>query len=421
MNVASIYFYLQEFALIYPLFMAYLWMIGGIYYYFHWERAGRQRVDQPPISDDAPPVSIIVPAHNESYAIVETIESLKRLEYPEFEIIVVNDGSTDDTAEIINRYAEAGEIRAIHLSTNQGKAAAMRTGTLASRHEILVCIDGDAVLDPHAVAWLARHFVSPRVGAVTGNPRVRTRSTLLGKIQVGEFSSIIGLIKRAQRIYGRVFTVSGVVAAFRKSALHRVGFWDLSKVTDDIDISWRLQMDHWSIRFESNALCWILMPETVKGLWRQRLRWAQGGVEVALDHTRSLFKWRRRHMWPVLIEFCLSFLWSYTMLILGVSLLVSQIINAPDLPRLSDWLPSWGGALIGATCLIQFGVSMVIDSRYEKGLFKYYYWIIWYPIAYWLINISTSIVALPKTLFSRRAARAVWVSPDRGEQFDEPR
>ena len=412
------YYVLQEFALIYPLFMAYLWMVGGIAYYYHWENRGRQAVSDPPPLEEYPGVSVIVPAHNESYGLVETIESLLALDYPTFEIIVVNDGSTDDTARIMDGFADRGLIRAIHLGSNQGKAAAMRVGTLASNHEILVCIDGDAILDKHAVKWMVRHFESPRVGAVTGNPRVRTRSTLLGKIQVGEFSSIIGLIKRAQRIYGRVFTVSGVVVAFRKTALFRVGFWDLNKLTDDIDISWRLQMQHWSIRFESNALCWILMPETLKGLWRQRLRWAQGGVEVVLQHGRSLMSWRRRHMWPVLAEFFLSILWAYGILILGVSLLLKQIIAIPALPNVAEWLPSWGGALIGVTCLLQFAISLIIDSRYEKGLSKFYFWIIWYPVAYWMLNVFTSIVALPKTLLRRRNRRAVWVSPDRGEQFD---
>jgi poly-beta-1,6-N-acetyl-D-glucosamine synthase len=416
-----LYRLLQEFALIYPLFMAYLWIVGGIYYFFHWERRGKHPVDQPPGLARYPGVSIIVPAHNESFALVETIESLLAQQYPDFEIIVVNDGSSDDTADIMDGYARRDAIRAIHLASNQGKAAAMRVGTLAARHEILVCIDGDAILDPHAVHWLARHFVDGhRVGAVTGNPRVRTRSTLLGKIQVGEFSSIIGLIKRAQRIYGRVFTVSGVVAAFRKSALVRVGFWDLNKLTDDIDISWRLQMDHWSIRFESNALCWILMPETLKGLWRQRLRWAQGGVEVALEHCRDLMHWRRRHMWPVLAEFCISVVWSYTMLVLGVSLLLGQLLDMPSLPDVGEWLPSWGGAFIGVTCLLQFAVSLAIDSRYEKGLARFYYWIIWYPVVYWLISVLTTLVALPRALFSRRNRRALWVSPDRGEQFHAP-
>jgi len=408
---------LQEFALVYPLFMAYLWIAGGIYYYFHWERRGRLAVDEPPALTSTPGVTVIVPAHNESLAIEETLASLAALRYPTVEVIVVNDGSSDDTAEILDRHAERGAIRVIHLASNRGKAAALRVGALAAQHEILVCIDGDAMLDPHALHWLVWHFNDgPRVGAVTGNPRVRTRSTLLGKLQVGEFSSIIGLIKRAQRIYGRIFTVSGVVAAFRRSALHEVGYWDPSKLTDDIDISWRLQMHHWAIRFESNALCWILMPETLKGLWRQRLRWARGGVEVIIEHAAGLMRWRRRHMWPVFAEFCISVLWSYTMLFLGLSLLLGQLLGLPELPRLEDWLPSWGGALIGATCLLQFAVSLLIDSRYEQGLSRYYFWIIWYPLAYWLISVATTIAAVPLTLLQRRS-QGTWQSPDRGEQF----
>ena len=94
----------------------------------------------------------------------------------------------------------------------------------------------------------------PHVGAVTGNPRIRTRSTLIGRIQVGEFSSIIGLIKRTQRIYGRVFTVSGVIAAFRRRALADVGYWSPDMITEDIDISWKLQLRHWDI-FSSRERC----------------------------------------------------------------------------------------------------------------------------------------------------------------------
>ncbi|WP_369521821.1 glycosyltransferase family 2 protein, partial [Escherichia coli] len=166
---------------------------------------------------------------------------------------------------------------------------------LAARSEYLVCIDGDAMLEEHALHWMVWHLVSGnRVGAVTGNPRIRNRSTLLGRLQVAEFSSIIGMIKRAQRVYGRIFTISGVIAGFRRTALHQVGWWSDDMVTEDIDISWRLQRAHWDIRYEPNALCFILMPETLKGLWRQRLRWAQGGVEVMLRHARSLLHWKER-------------------------------------------------------------------------------------------------------------------------------
>lgn len=168
----------------------------------------------------------------------------------------------------------------IHLAQNQGKAIALQAGAAAARSEFLVCIDGDALLDRDAAAYLvAPLLANPHVGAVTGNPRIRTRSTLIGRIQVGEFSSIIGLIKRTQRVYGRLFTISGVVAAFRKQALTDVGYWSQDMITEDIDISWKLQLKHWAIFFEPRALCWILMPETLRGLWKQRLRWAQGGAE----------------------------------------------------------------------------------------------------------------------------------------------
>jgi biofilm PGA synthesis N-glycosyltransferase PgaC len=211
----------------------------------------------------------------------------------------VNDGSNDETGCILDDMGrENSRLRVVHFETNQGKAMGLRMASLMAQGEFLICIDGDALLDPHAVCWMVRHFLTgPRVGAVTGNPRIRTRSTLLGKIQVGEFSAILGLIKRAQRVYGRVFTMSGVVSAFRKSALHHVGYWSIDMITEDIDISWRLQLSHWDIRFEPNALCWILMPETLAGLWKQRLRWAQGGSEVLLRYLHHMFHWRSRRMW----------------------------------------------------------------------------------------------------------------------------
>jgi biofilm PGA synthesis N-glycosyltransferase PgaC len=337
-------------------------------------------------------------------------------DYPEFEIIAIDDASTDETSRILNALANTNpEVRVIHFETNQGKAMGLRVGALAAQHEILVCLDGDALLDRHATRWLASHFVNgPRVGAVTGNPRVRNRSTLLGKIQVGEFSSIVGILKRAQRIYGRVFTVSGVVAAFRKAAVHQVGYWGLDVLTEDIDISWRLQLNHWDIRYEPNALCWILMPEKLRGLWRQRLRWAQGGLEVLVNHFRGLYGWRYRRMWIVAIELVVSTFWAYTMGMVFVLWTVGQFIDLPPPISNANIPPGWSGVLLGTMCLIQFAVSLTIDSRYEKKLGRVYYWLIWYPMVYWIIQVLTSIVALPRALMRPRGRRGLWTSPDRG-------
>jgi biofilm PGA synthesis N-glycosyltransferase PgaC len=396
--------------------MAYLWIVGGLIYYFHWEKSDSYNPEYAPILPSYPPVSIIVPCHNEGSDAQETIEYLLLQKYPNFEIIAVNDGSTDDTLDILLALAATHEqVRVINLEQNQGKAVALKTAALFSQNEYLICIDGDALLAPNATIWMMQHFLSgPRVGAVTGNPRIRTRSTLLGKIQVGEFSAIIGLIKRAQRIYGRIFTVSGVVAGFRKSALHRVGYWSNDMITDDIDISWKLQLDHWDIRFEPNALCWILMPETLRGLWRQRLRWAQGGAEVLLRYYKKLGLWKSRRMWGVYLEYLTSVFWSYTMMAVFVLWLLDWFIELPKELVIPTMIPSWGGLLLGITCLLQFAVSLIIDSRYEKGITRTYYWMIWYPLAYWIINVFTTVAGFIKAVLKKSNTRAVWVSPDRG-------
>ncbi|MDO3378869.1 poly-beta-1,6-N-acetyl-D-glucosamine synthase [Geoalkalibacter halelectricus] len=406
---------LLAFLFFYPLFMAYLWMIGAIYYYWRRERnqGGHQ---QEPKLREYPWVSLVVPCFNEGENVRDTIAALAAQTYPNFDIIAVNDGSSDDTGAILDELAQSyPQLRVLHFSENQGKAMGLRMAALSSPHEFLVCIDGDALLDPHATTWIMSHFVNgARVGAVTGNPRIRTRSTLLGKVQVGEFSAIIGMIKRAQRIYGRIFTVSGVVSGFRKAALHRVGYWSLDKVTEDIDISWKMQLNHWDIRFEPNALCWILMPETLRGLWKQRLRWAQGGYEVLLANLTGLFNWKRRRMWPVVLEFATSVIWSYSMLAVAVLWVLGYFLPLPDYLELPSMIPHWPGVVLGLTCLLQFAISLAIDSRYEKGLGRFYYWMIWYPLAFWLINLLTAIVGLPKALFRERGRRATWVSPDRG-------
>ena len=168
-----------------------------------------------------PLISILIPCFNEERNARETISAALDQRYWNVEVIAINDGSSDNTAEVLQQLArEQPRLRVINLAENQGKAVALKAGAAAARGDLLVCIDGDALLDRDTAAYLVAPLIQyPHVGAVTGNPRIRTRSTLIGRIQVGEFSSIIGLIKRTQRIYGRVFTVSGVIAAFRRQAL----------------------------------------------------------------------------------------------------------------------------------------------------------------------------------------------------------
>ena len=407
--------WLLSFAFYYPLFMAYLWMAGALYYYFTKERK-EPHFTEPPALPEYPKVSVLVPCFNEGINAYETIGALLNLNYPNYDVIAINDGSNDDTAAIINDIAtKHDKVRAVQLTSNQGKAMALTVGAMVSDSEFLICIDGDAVLDPNCITWMMRHFVNgPRVGAVTGNPRIRNRSTLLGRLQVGEFSSVIGLIKRAQRVYGRVFTVSGVVAAFRKTALHEVGYWSTNMVTEDIDISWKMQTHFYDVRYEPNALCWILMPETLRGLWQQRKRWAQGGAEVLLKFRSIFTSIKKRRMWPVYLELVVSIIWSYVIVAIFMLWLLGKFIVLPDYLYISTIVPGWNGVILAMTCLLQFAISLFIDARYEPKIRRYYYWMIWYPMFFWMISAATSVVGLPAAIIKDRKKRATWVSPDRG-------
>ena len=406
----------------YPVLMSVIWMLGGIAFFFRFERRPQRIVNQPPLRDDYPLIAVLVPCYNEEAHVEETIEALMELEYPNFEVVAINDGSKDRTGELLNALAARfPRLRVIHQVKNQGKAVGLNTAALLTPAEILVGIDGDARLDPHSLHWLVRHFDEPQVAAVTGNPRVRNRSTLLGRIQVGEFSSIVGLIKRAQRSVGLLFTVSGVIAAFRRSALHEVGYWSPEKLTEDVDISWKLQLAGWEVRFEPRALCWILMPETLRGLWKQRLRWSMGGTQVLLDYWPQLLSASTLRLWPFLIEYLMSITWACLFILLAVYRTIAVIFYKVNLHSVPILLVGWAGLLIGTTCLLQMMLSLVLDRPYDRGLVKNYFWMIWYPMIYWAITAATAVVALPRIFLRDTEKRARWTSPDRGIKPDTSR
>lgn len=184
-------------------------------------------------------------------------------------------------------------------------------------------------------------------------------------------------------------------------------------LTEDIDISWKLQTNHWDIRFEPHALCWILMPETISGLWKQRLRWAMGGIQVIKKYAHTLGTWRNRRMWIIYAEYVTSVAWSYSMLLILILWILGFFVELPPNWKMT-FLPGWHGVLIGSTCLLQILTSMLLDRRYDHRIFRHFFWMIWYPAAYWMLNMLTTIWAVPRVLLRKSGKRAIWVSPDRG-------
>ena len=400
--------FLELFVFWYPATMSIIWIIGSIIFYFRIE-------NKKPLSlNESPMVSVLVPCYNEAETIIDTLDKLNALDYPQYEIIAINDGSSDNTFEVLCELsARIERLRIINLINNSGKANALYHGLIASNGEYLVCVDADSYLAPDALNMIIPHFITPnsgeRVGAVTGNPRVRNRNSLIAKIQLCEYSSIIGLIKRTQKILGKVMIVSGVVVAYRKRALIDSKFWDKDMITEDIAVTWKIQKNYWDVRYEPRAICWMLVPEKIKGFWKQRIRWAQGGLEVMARHFNIFKSWRERRLYLVFSEQVLSIVWAACwvyLFILGMIQFVSG--NSTFMPYF------WKSQFLSFICIIQFLFAMKLDSKYDKHLLKYGMWAIWYPILFWYMNAAIVLVAIPKTIFRKRKKYAVWESPDRG-------
>lgn len=392
----------------YPITMGLLWCVGGILYYFRIERK------EPLPLPATPMVSVLIPAYNESDNLVDIVQRLNEMNYPDYEILIINDGSKDNTAQYAKALADKYErVRFIDLQENCGKANALYLGFMAAKGEYLICVDGDSYLDKDCIRYLMSHFLNPkngeRVGAVTGNPRVRNRSSLFARMQLCEYASIISLIKRTQRIWGKVMTVSGVVVAYRKSALLDCGLWDRDVITEDIGVTWKLERNFWDIRYEPNALCWMLVPETLGGIIKQRKRWAQGGQEVVIRHAGIFKSWRRKRMYPIFTEQVMSTLW----VILWLLLTITEIFKLCY--GVGSYIPYlWKSQYLAVICMIQFIVALKLERRYDKTIFSYMMVAAWYPVAYWIISGLVAIMAIPSTITSRKNRLARWNSPDRG-------
>jgi cellulose synthase/poly-beta-1,6-N-acetylglucosamine synthase-like glycosyltransferase len=227
------------------------------------------------------PVSVIVPAYNESAGIEASVRSLVASDHP-VEVIVVDDGSTDGTADLVESLRIPG-VRVIRQA-NAGKPAALNTGLQASSYELVVMVDGDTVFEPDAVRMLVQPFADPSVGAVSGNAKVGNRGGLLGRWQHIEYVVGFNLDRRLFDLAECMPTVPGAVGGFRRGALERIG--GLSDVTlaEDTDLTMALCRDGWRVVYEERARAWTEAPASLGALWRQRYRWCYGTLQAMWKH-----------------------------------------------------------------------------------------------------------------------------------------
>jgi cellulose synthase/poly-beta-1,6-N-acetylglucosamine synthase-like glycosyltransferase/spore germination protein YaaH/peptidoglycan/xylan/chitin deacetylase (PgdA/CDA1 family) len=234
--------------------------------------------------DYQPEVSVLIPAYNEEAAIVQTVGAALASNYPKLEILVVDDGSTDRTAELVR--ANFGRDRRVRLllQTNHGKPSALNHALSEAIGEVVVSIDGDTVVDPEAISRLVRHFVDPRVGAVAGNVKVMNRNRWITRWQALEYITSQNLEKRAFDLLNCIPVVPGAVGAWRTELLRSHNGFSGDTVAEDTDLTLTIRREGWKILYDEDAIGRTEVPETVDALVRQRFRWTFGTLQAVWKH-----------------------------------------------------------------------------------------------------------------------------------------
>ncbi len=232
-----------------------------------------------------PPVSIIVPAFNEEKVLSRTIDALLEVDYPRKEIIVVDDGSTDETLKMATSYGD--RIRVIHKE-NGGKFSALNYGAKLANAEIIVVVDADTVLATVSIKELVTKFEDKDVVAVAGNVKVGNRVNWLTRCQALEYVSSIQILRRAFDSYGVVTVVPGALGAFKKKTLTEMGLYDRDTLTEDFDATIKVLKTGLVVQGSSAALAYTQAPETLSDLAKQRLRWYRGNFQTIRKHIDAL-------------------------------------------------------------------------------------------------------------------------------------
>ncbi|HWU27411.1 MAG TPA: polysaccharide deacetylase family protein [Rhizomicrobium sp.] len=264
-----------------------LFALAGLSIVNRW-RNGSKELSPPAIGQDFF-VSVVVPAYNEARVIASTVRTILASDHRNLEVIVVDDGSLDDTSGVVRRdFAGDDRVQLIRVA-NGGKATALNTGVHHAKGEIVVALDADTQFARTTISRLVRWFADPVVGAVAGNAKVGNRVNMITRWQALEYIVAQNLERRALAALGTLTVVPGAVGAWRKSALMAAGGYPSDTLAEDQDLTIQLQSLGYSVRFDSTAIAWTEAPNTFAGLARQRFRWAYGTLQCLWKYRSITF------------------------------------------------------------------------------------------------------------------------------------
>ncbi len=406
----------------YPILGSFAWFIGVLCYSFLFKY---KHIDWAEIPTEVEPfIAIMVPAHNEEVVIEDTIDYLMtKINYGNYEVLVTDDGSTDETPAILARLQKKyPKLRVIRIDKNKGKAHAFDIGMAFAKGRLILSNDADTVPEPDALSNYVNYFIRPggrNISAVTANMDVKNRTSLLGKSQTVEFSSIVGIIKRTQAgVLGGLYAYSGANTMYRKDALIDVGGFRQDRATEDISIAWDHQLNGWISVFAPTIIFFMEVPVSLPMLYRQRKRWAKGGTEVWLTNFKKVLFHPFENIGRtfMFIDQTFSIIWSLFfcisffvfIILMGIYLYqgnFEQIYRTLTISFLFVCFEMISG-------IIQLIASLVVDDQGRK--LKYMLFAPLYMLLFWMVNaitIMTTFIPAIKTILGYGSG--TWKSPER--------
>ncbi len=233
-------------------------------------------------------VSVIIPAYNESKVIERTILSVLASRGVEVEVLVMDDGSTDDTADVVSRAFYFEPRVKLHKLKNGGKARALNEGFKLASHEVVIALDADTIFLPDTIVELARKFDDPNVAAVAGRAAVGNTQHFVARWQALEYVIGQAVERRAWHLLGVVSVVPGAVGAWHRDAVLAVGGFGTDTLAEDCDLTITLQVHGWKVSYAPDAVALTEAPETVRALLKQRFRWCFGVLQTVWKHKRAM-------------------------------------------------------------------------------------------------------------------------------------
>ncbi|WP_415896628.1 glycosyltransferase [Neptuniibacter sp. QD72_48] len=337
--------------------------------------------DKPALGQE-PSVSVLIPAWNEEVGIMHTLRSALAADYNNYEVIVINDGSTDKTHQLLSEFiAQFNPNNTIKLRyfalENGGKAKALNHALKHAKGEIVLTIDADSLMHPKAIQNIVKKFSSNKVAAVAGNVAIGNGHAGLGIIQQLEY--LCGFfMKRADSVFNAVYIIGGAAAAYRRSVLIEAGGFDHSIITEDIEISTRILGMGYHCRYAPDAIIYTEGPSDLKSLCNQRLRWKYGRFQTFIKHRQLFFNSSKTNNYYLSWLLLPTALYAEFLLLLELPLLTlffTYIIYTGDYITLSLCI-----LLISA--LVSFQTSYDSQPRFHMRMLYYapIAWLIWYVV-----------------------------------------